>query len=201
MATFQLYTSSALTTPITVKELLHKTDQSDNPQVLPSVFLGSTDSSRELGALSNYGVDDLVLSIVDTLPEWEADTSYSLGDRVQEVGGGSYVWEVTTAGTSDSSEPSWNAGGLGSTTADNDIVWTKRATHHTIEEITLALTEGELDTNTPGDSLPLGPTISGGTGGALEIFIKVENSVTVVSNSASQYELALELNDAIEIEP
>ena len=56
---------------------------------------------------------------------WAASTSFSVGDvrratTVQDTG---FVFKVTTAGTSGSTEPVWNSS-IGETTADNSVVWT-----------------------------------------------------------------------------
>jgi len=53
---------------------------------------------------------------------WSADTAYSIGNIVKSSDGDTYI--CTTAGTSNSSEPTWNTIS-GTTTTDNTVVWTK----------------------------------------------------------------------------
>lgn len=201
MSSFQLYVEDTLTTPISSQDLLEYTDLSDNPTDKVYYF-GSVITANQLTNADDPGVDYIIITPTDILPEWEASTTYTLGDRVQQVGGGSFVFEVTTAGTSNSSEPSWGGmGGLGSTITDNTVVWTKKAAHHAITEVTLALSSGDLDTNTPGDPLYVAQVIDGGTSNAIPIYMRVINAVTNVSNSTSVPEIALKLNNVIEITP
>ena len=58
--------------------------------------------------------------------DWEASTAYSVGDFVAPTTQNGKRYECTTAGTSDSSEPTWptTAGG---TVEDNTATWTCRA--------------------------------------------------------------------------
>ena len=56
---------------------------------------------------------------------WAASTAFAVGDirRASTSQNSGLVFECTTAGTSGSSEPSWPTD-IGSTTADNTVVWT-----------------------------------------------------------------------------
>ncbi len=57
---------------------------------------------------------------------WAASHAYSLGDKVVSTTGNKGVcFEVTTAGTSGGSEPTWT-NGVGNTTTDNGVTWTCR---------------------------------------------------------------------------
>ena len=68
---------------------------------------------------------DTVTDNVD-IPTWAASTAYSLGDIIIPTTANGYTYECTTAGTSDSSEPTWGTT-VGGTTADGTAVWTCRA--------------------------------------------------------------------------
>ncbi len=59
----------------------------------------------------------------DTSTAWVASTAYSLRDEVIPTTANNYVYICTTAGTSDSSEPTW-ATGIGDTIVDGSVVWT-----------------------------------------------------------------------------
>src|SRR5690554_3333910 len=48
---------------------------------------------------------------------------------------------------------------------------------HEATEITLALSAGDLDTNTPGASLDLGTTLLSGVSAAVPVHVRVENAV------------------------
>ena len=58
--------------------------------------------------------------------DWIASTAYSLNDIVHPTTANGYYYVCTTAGTSDSTEPTWPTSG---TVADNTAVWT--ATEYT----------------------------------------------------------------------
>ena len=56
--------------------------------------------------------------------EWQANTAYSVGDVVRPVGArNGFVYKCTTAGTSDSTEPTWSAT-EDATITDGTVVWT-----------------------------------------------------------------------------
>lgn len=60
---------------------------------------------------------------------WDASTAYALGDIIQPSGAdanGNFIYEVTTAGTSGTSEPTWPVTPVGATVADGTVVWTLR---------------------------------------------------------------------------
>jgi hypothetical protein len=198
-SSFGLYTDSDLVFLSSgTLSLVHKTDLSDNPQ--DTVFyLGSQLSNRQLQANSNPGVDNIILSVVDTLPEWEATTAYVVGDRVQPTGGGNgFVYRCTDAGTSDSSEPTWPVVGIGSLVTDDGVIWELYSAHHTTSEVTLALSEGDLDLNTPGAPLDVALTVDSLPENAVEIWVRVENAVTTVSNDISHEEISISINECVE---
>ena len=68
---------------------------------------------------------------------------------------------------------------------------------HEADEITLALTSGDLATNTAGASLDLGSELLSGVSEAVAVHIRVENAVTVTGNST---ELSLSRNAAVQSE-
>ena len=61
---------------------------------------------------------------------------------------------------------------------------------HETDEVTLALTSGDLGTNTAGGSLEIGTTLLSGVSQAVEVHIRVENAVTAPSTST---ELSLQI--------
>lgn len=72
------------------------------------------------GTIRHHYLDD-----VTALTAWQATTAYTLGNvRVPTVSNG-YRYEVTTAGTSDGSEPTWPTT-VGATVADGTVTWTCR---------------------------------------------------------------------------
>src|SRR5258708_7489895 len=144
--TFNLFTNTGLSVSFGGSySLVHKTDQSDNPQdnVLYFGSLGSDGSNiadRKLQATSNPGTDNVVLSVVDILPIWLVNTAYTVGQRRQPSTPNTYVYTCTTAGTSHATtEPTWPLT-LGSTVTDNTCVWTCTSKKHQTTEVLLAST-------------------------------------------------------------
>lgn len=195
--TFGIFTNSACTNAYTGLGLAHKTDLSDNPQDT-QLWLGSVNALNQLQAASDLGVDQITITPTDILPVWEADTAYIVGDRVQPTVSDGFVYKCTTAGTSDSSEPSWNVGGIGSTTVDNTAVWTKVSAKHPTTEIKLALTQIGLDSAVAGDPLDLGATIPGGDDNAVTFWVRIDNTVTNIANDTSHEELDIFINEVDE---
>lgn len=198
--TFDLYTDSALTTAFTgTLTFTHFTDLSDNPQDTV-LYLGSTNSDRKLQANSNPGVDNITITPTDAIVDWSTATAYSLNDRVEPTTPNGYVYECTTAGTSDAStEPTWPTTGIGSSTvSDGSAVWTLLSARHEITEIKLATTSGGLPGATGGAALSLGTVINGGNTNDAEIHIRVTNAVTNVADNTGYAAITLDLNTVLE---
>lgn len=68
---------------------------------------------------------------------------------------------------------------------------------HEPAEVTLALTAGDLGTNTAGASLDIGTELLSGASQAVAVHIRVENAVTTVGNST---ELSLARNAVLQSE-
>lgn len=198
-STFGLYTDTDLLEEFSgIIDVVHYTDLSDNPQDF-TLYLGSLGSSRTLQASSNPGIDYITLTPTDITPEWEADTVYTLGVLIQPVSGNGLIYQCTTAGTSDSGEPTWPIIGLGSTVVDNSCVWTLYAAHHPITEVKLALSSIGLDSATGGAALSVAVTIDSLAVNAVPIYIRVENTVTTVSNNTDNEEIGIYINGVIEL--
>lgn len=202
--TFKLTLDSGVTTSASgYKDLIHNTDESDNPQdstyYLGSLGSGGADTAdRKLQAVSDPGVDDITVTPTYILPEWVDTTAYSLGDCVEPVTPNGYRYRCTTAGTSHATtEPTWPTT-VGSTVTDGTVVWTMVSAVHAVTEVTLALTEGGLDVNTPGAALALGHTITSGTSNKKTIWVRVINNVNTVSNNYSTPEISLRFNSLFE---
>lgn len=196
--TFKLYTDSGLTTPFTgLYQLTHNTDLSDNPQDF-QLWLGSNTASRTLQTTTNPGTNNITLTPTETLDEWVASTAYSVGDTVEPTTGNGFRYVCSTAGTSDSSEPTWPTSGLGTTVVDGSVVWTLTSATHETTEIKLATTAAGLPGATGGAALSLGTSLTSGVGNAQEINIRITNAVTTVGNNTSYPELSIDINDVTE---
>jgi prepilin-type N-terminal cleavage/methylation domain-containing protein len=60
----------------------------------------------------------------NAVPQWLPSTPYGLGVVVVPTNANGFSYRCTTAGTSNATPPTWNTG-AGSTTNDNDVVWTQ----------------------------------------------------------------------------
>jgi hypothetical protein len=70
---------------------------------------------------TNYSVEALI--DLPNLPTWQANTAYALGDIIQDSNG--MIQQVTTAGTSGATVPTWTTGpAYSGTTVDNTVTWT-----------------------------------------------------------------------------
>ena len=192
---FDLFTNSALTTAFPgLYQLLHQSDLSDNPQDF-LLYFGSPISNRKVQTSLNPGVDDIELEVVDRLPHWTAATAYVVGESVQPVLSNGFRYMCIIAGTSHATtEPTWPVTGVGSTIADGTVMWEFVGPRHELTEIKLALTAGGLDTATGGETLSITNTIYSMPAEAVEIHIRVENAVNIVSNNAGTPELGLSFN-------
>jgi len=179
---FKLYQDSALTTPYGgTLSVTHNSDLSDGDQDFV-LYLGSNDTNVQLRSNINPGVDDIVITPVDNLPEWEASTAQDLGYSAEPTAGNGYRYKVTTAGTSDATEPTWPTA-IGSSVTDGTIIWTCVSHTHETTEVKLGATSGDLDTATAGASLSLGTAILSGDANAKAIHIRVTNAVPEVSDA------------------
>lgn len=196
---FGLFEDSGLTTPFSgTLQTLHETSLSDNPQDF-LLYFGSANPLVQLEATSNPGTDQITLTPTDILPGWVAATSYSLGDVVEPTTPNTRKYRCTTSGTSHASvEPTWPTGAIGDTVSDGTVIWTLVGLKHPTTEFKLATTSGGLGAATPGAALNIGTTIEGDDANAVEVHIRVTNTVTTVNNNTGHAELALVINEVIE---
>lgn len=199
--TFKFYTDTGLTSAFGgTYQFTHESDFSDNPQD-NTLYFGSaaTTGTRTLQATSNPGIDQITLTPTYAIPDWLASTAYALGYSARPTTPNGYRYEVTTAGTSNSSEPTWPTT-IGNTVTDGTVVWTCVAEERTVDEITLALTEAALDTNTPGAALNIGTSVLSGSANKVTVWIRVENAIPTITSTFGQAELTININAVQEIE-
>lgn len=198
--TFRIYTDSGLTTEFSYTILQQfRTDLSNSVQVYGPFFYGAVpqgiepDGARKLYAMSNPGIDDILLTPTDILPRWQATTAYILGKVVQPVSETGFRYVVTTAGTTSGTEPTWPTL-TGSTVTDGSVVWTFKGATHEPGELKIATSEAGLATAVAGDPLNLGPELLSGVPNAVEFWIQWTNAVTVPSNTIATPEISLRPN-------
>lgn len=198
-SSFGIFNDSALTSAFSgTLSIVNYTDFSDNPQDF-TLYVGSPTSTTKLQALTNPGIDNITLTPTDISSIWAASTSYALGKLIRPTVNNNLIYRCTTAGISDSVEPTWPTSGIGTTVIDNTVVWELYAAHHPTTEIKLALSSGGLSSAVAGAALSLGPTINGGSANAVAVYIRVTNTVSTVSNNASNEEIGLYINSLIEL--
>lgn len=194
---FKLFDNSALTTPTPPTiQFTHQTDLSDNPQDRRFWF-GSPTAGRRLQANSNPGVANITITPTDILPVWQASTTYTIGQTREPTPNNGFRYVVDTPGTSGATQPTWPTT-IGSTVVDGGVLWRCVAKTHEPSEIKLALTEAGLAGATAGAALVLGTDVLSGTANALEVWMRVTNTVTTVSSNSAQPEIALAINEVIE---
>ncbi len=190
--TFKFYDEDTLTTPSTTITVIAETDLSDGAHDYTKYF-GSIAANKVLQTAVSPGVNNIILTPTYILPARTNLTAYVLGDSIVPSPVNGYRYEATTAGTTAASAPTWGTV-LNGTTTDGSVVWTLVAEDSPITEITLALNEADLDTNTPGASLNLGVAIQSGVINAVAIWIREINTITNVSESIGTPELGIVIN-------
>lgn len=199
--TFKFYTDTGLTAAFGgTYQYTHQSDFSDNPQD-NTLYFGSaaTTGTRTLQATSNPSVDQITLTPTYALPDWSVTTAYALGYSARPTTPTTYRYEVTTAGTSAGSEPTWPTV-IGNTVTDGTVVWTTVAEERAVSEITLGLTQASLGTNTPGAALDIGAAILSGSANKVTVWIRVANAIPTVTSTFGQAELTININAVREIE-
>lgn len=200
---FKFYTDSGLTSSYSGTTLLnHKTDLSDNPQDFV-LYFGSAEATgtRTLKATSNPGVDNITLTPTDTVTNWAAAVVRTLNDIVEPSTPNTYRYKCTTAGTSHATtEPTWPTTPLGSTVTDGTAVWTLISKKHPTTECKLALTSGGLAGATAGAALVLGTTLESGSANAVQVNVRITNTVTTVVDTTGKPDFKLYINEVIEAE-
>ena len=89
--------------------------------VITNVGLNKT--AEKVGGTATVADFNYVAIGLATNPNWAANTSYNVGDKIVPTTANGYWYKCTTAGTSDSAEPTWGTT-IGGTTTDNTVVWT-----------------------------------------------------------------------------
>lgn len=193
---FKLYDDDAGTSPFPGNiSFTHFTSLSDGDQDF-QVWLMSTmpEDLRVLQATSNPGIDNITITPTSTTPIFPLSTAVTLGQQYRPISANTYVYQVTTAGTTDSSSPTWPTTPVGATITSGTAVFTLLGKEHPTTEIKLALTAGGLDSATAGAALSLGTAIYSGVDNAIEINVRVTNTVTDVINDTAYPQLGLYIN-------
>lgn len=84
------------------------------------------------GATPNDYIGDVCIRSGWSAAAWDGATGYALDDTVVPSTDNGYFYICTTAGTTDSAEPTWPTG-VGDTVSDGTVVWTRRETSAAFE--------------------------------------------------------------------
>ena len=197
--TYEFFTNTALTASYSgTSQFTHESDLSDGDQDIV-LYFGSNTASRTLQATSNPGVDQITFTPTVTRDIWVTLTAYTLGTSIEPTTENGFRYVVSTAGTSDTTEPTFPTAAIGDTVVDGTVVWTLTAVIHPITEIKLALTSAGLDTATGGDALDVGTEILSEVANQVEVHMRLTNIVTDVSTTVSFPGIAVFVNSVTEV--
>lgn len=194
---FKLYNDALLTSVFGgTLQITNYSNLSDGSQDF-TYYFGSTASSVQLQAVSSPGVDNITLTPTYILPVFAVSTAYSLGASVTPITANGYRYEVTTAGTTAATSPTWGVV-IGGTTTSGTCVFTMRAVVSPTTEIKLANTLIGLNTATGGAALSLGNTITSGVSNLKYVYVRITNTITTVSETYGTPELGININSVQE---
>lgn len=196
-SSFQLWNETGQSTAFGgTLQKTHESDLSDGSQD-SVLYFGSNSVGTKLEAVSNPGADQVTLTPTNNLGEWTTITPYVLGNRVEPITPNGFVYEVTTAGTTAVSEPTFPTS-VGSTVVDGTVVWTCISARHELTEIKLATTLLGLDSAVAGATVDMGTTINSIVANQVEVHIRVTNAVTDIGTNAGNIAINLDLNSCQE---
>jgi hypothetical protein len=182
--TLLFYADSGLTTALTEQAVNHLIDGSNDPQDL-TFYLGST-TSNKFRDMTNPGIDNLSIEIVNITALWQSGHAYVANDFVRTTAKNGYRYKVqafTGGGISGGTEPAWPTT-IGATVADNEVIWLCVGKLHESNEIRLALSLIGLGSSTPGASLVLTTLINGGAVNAIPIYMRIDDATAVIGSAS-----------------
>lgn len=123
-----------------------------------------------------------VTPVIVVTGTWAATTAYALGAKVIKT---STVHQVTTAGTSGGTEPTW-AGTLGGTVTDGTVVWTNRGALTMVDGTDYQEGKSGIEILSTATRFALGLPIT------VAYTQNAANFVQLLTESADEYELVLD---------
>lgn len=187
---FGLYTDEEMTMPATGLSFVFNQENNTRQGVL---YFGSPDSNIALQTVNNQGVDNVILSPIQSLGQPERDTALNIGQCfiVNNI-----VFQCVEAGVTASNTVSYPSY-VGAVATDGTATLNAIYTAHRPSEIKLALSEPALENATAGGALQLGNTIQGGA--AIAIYYSITNGVEQVSDTGAFANICIALNDCVEV--
>ena len=195
MATsFAFYEDSSLATLLNTLSFTHNVSGTTDPQTR-TVYFGSTTANVKVQTETNPGTGLIQIQIVNITQDWEASTAYAVNDVRKSASDNGYRFTVTSAGTSGTSEPTWDTSSAGTTT-DGTVTWGNADIVHETAEVKLALSSAGLTSATGGQALSLGVEVLSGVSNAIPIFLEIDDATAVIG---TQTELQIRTVDIIEV--
>ena len=196
----KFFSDVALSTPLIATDF-EQLEDGTNSSGLPSpadrvVYFGLPNAAKQVQALSNPGVDPILIRILTNVEPWLAQHTYANGDILQPSVPNGYKYQVEGNGDSGTTEPVFSTT-LGSAFVDGGILLRCIDEIHEAGEIRLATSQAGLDSATPGADLNLGTAIAGNT--AVPVWMRVTQGIHP-AGAAVFYDLrfeTVELTEAV----
>lgn len=157
------------------------------------VKVPSVSSSADTEIYIYYGKSDATDGAIPRgVSDWEADTAYSVGDYIKPTTLNGFYYICTTAGTSGSTEPTWNETD-GGTTSDGTVEWTTTAqvwdsnfkARYSMKDLTTSTIEDSTANNNDGDKKAANePVEADGKIGKGQDFDGTDDYIEIPYNSA-----------------
>lgn len=197
--TFKLWADEAMTTEYgmayTTSSRLQQVSFTEHGQSQRGVmYFGSPDATIKLENRAAPSTGDIILSVVDVLPEREDGATVAEGAVFQPAGGNGHVYRVQQGGILAASAPPYSAQ-TGEVFVDGTAQIVCLGQRHQPAAIKLALSESDLTSANGGAALTLGKTLNGGA--AVAVHFEIGNAVSAYYDTLSSPMLSLELNDCV----
>lgn len=177
----QFHTDPGLTVPVSSTAPNHDVSGSNDPQDFLFYF-GSIVSANKFENVNDPGVDQLVVTVINATPLWLQSTGVAVNDTARSSAKNGYrfrVQSISGSGITGVSEPTWPLV-IGQTVVDNEVTWVNDGKIHESTEIKLALTLLGLDSAVAGNPLNIGLVINGGSAGAVEVHMRIDDTTEMI---------------------
>ena len=193
------YSDEAMTKPImAVKDLprlsfVHREGIATGDAV---IYVGYPDPLIKVVPTPESGASEIVLSVVDALPDWAASKVYVRGALLEPSGGNGYMYKCTKAGSSDAVAPSIWPIERGAVVNSGTAEFTNLGPRFAALNVKLAKSQAGLDTASGGGSISFGAEIIGSSKASTPVYIRVSNTSAAVRSDETQPSLRLRLTES-----
>lgn len=195
--TFALYADEDMTVPFAEKigntQGKNTTFDTKNRQpVQLRAYFGSPNRKIKLQTAKNAGVDAITITPENTLPRWQPETAYSIGDGIEPPTANGFFYVCIGEGTSGTAAPYFIAT-VGAVISDNGVLWRCVGQRYSPNHVKLALSQNGLNSAPAGGALTLPAVITGGA--AVAIHIEIDSAVGDLYDFSQIWQLQLSLNE------